>query len=145
MAGAPTTPTKQELENAVKALRWITAYLADYAQTIDAPTGDGRPAARVDQTSPAHGRPSDGSPGAAEPPIGSPGDVPIEVDLSDNPTAEKARTMLRAVGYGEPGRVLAEYTFDRIIKVCEAAYRNRAKIKNLPAWINTALRRHWTV
>lgn len=112
--------------------------------TIDWPNGDKRPRVRVHNTSPEHGRPSDGSQGVAEAPHSASGDVPIDLGKSDQAAAEKARQLLRVFGYQKPERALKEFSAERIVAVCEQAHKQRGEIRDLPAWINRALWKHWT-
>lgn len=144
MAGPKPKPSDQELKAASEVLHWLLDQAGPIRITIDMPTGSGRPAVRVDRTSPEQGRPGEGSPGAAEPPISASGDAPFELGESDKTAAAKARQLLLMFGYHHPERALKEFSADRIVEVCKQAHEHQDKIRDIPAWINRALWRHFT-
>lgn len=112
--------------------------------TIYPPDGDGKMKVEVQNASPEHGRPSEGPPGAAGTPASASGDEPVDFGRSDEAATEKARQLLRVFGYHKPERALKEFGVARIIEVCEQAHKQRDEIRDLPAWINRALWRHFT-
>lgn len=144
MARAPTKPTDQELQTATGVLRWFLDQAGPIRITIEPATGDGRPIARVDRASPDHGRPGKQAPGVAGGEDGASGDAPLDLGAEDKAAAEKARQLLNAFGFHKADRVLKEFGVARIIEVCQQAHKQQAEIRNMPAWINRALWRHWS-